>query len=106
LQQLTIILTFVCVSMNQDRAIIRRLHSKLSDTVQISFLEIQDVLRELAASIEVEPETEAGSEEKKSSEEKNDLVEERAEQERRKEQRQLLIEWSACLAALESESNE
>lgn len=85
--------------MNQDRAIIRRLHSKLNDTVQISFLEIQDILRELAASIEVDSENEMESEERKNSEEK-------IEQERRKEQRQLLIEWSACLAAIESESNE
>jgi hypothetical protein len=82
--------------MNQDRAIIRRLHSKLGSTVQFSFLEIQNILRELAASIEVE---EGSGEEEKTDDEIVEL-------ERRKAQRQLLIEWSACLAAIESEFNE
>jgi hypothetical protein len=91
-QQLTIIITFVCVSMNQDRGIIHRLHSKLADTVQISFLEIQNVLREIAASIDISEKQET---------EGNSVSQ--IELERRKEQRQLMIEWSACLAAMEAD---
>lgn len=86
----------MCVSINQDHGAIRRIYSKLDDIVQISFAEIQNILRELAASIEIEEDHDDG-------EVKNDNSFDSNEQERRKEQRKLLIEWSACLAVLESE---
>lgn len=101
--------------MNQDPGIIRRIYSKLHDLVQISLADIQNILRELAASIDInendeEEEAEEDGEERKqnekeSKEESNSSLK-RKEQEQRKEQRKLLIEWSACLAVLESEYEE
>jgi hypothetical protein len=90
--------------MNQDRGIIRRLHSKLTDTVQISFLELQNILREMAASIDTShgEEKKATSVEEELGNQGNNSLD-RNEFERRRVQRQLMIEWSACLAAIEAE---
>ncbi len=89
LQQLSVILSFVCVYNTADRGVIQKIRSKLDENVQMTLTEIQNYIRELAANIEI-----------------TDAEEETEEQHRRREQRTLLIEWSACLAYLESQAEE
>lgn len=86
-QQLAIILTFVCISKASNENVMKKIIQKLNDILNINLVVIQNILRELIISYD------------------DTNNEENEEDSQRLQQRNTLIQWSACLGYLNTQYN-
>lgn len=89
IQQLVIILSFVCILKSSNESIIKKIIQKLNEILNIDLSEIQNILRELILSYDTN----------------NESNEEDEIHTQRMQQRNVLIQWSACLGYLNTQYN-
>jgi hypothetical protein len=100
LQQVALVIAFVCVFNNRDTACIAKLRNRL-DADGLGLATVQQILREMAASIG-DDNQQQGSGEGKAEGEGGAVAGGGALSTATSEQRQTIIAWSACVAEIEN----